>query len=54
MIINNYSFKNKINITNNISDNGIYSICKKIANIYQEKLNDGYQYNTPIKILYDV
>jgi hypothetical protein len=44
----------KMNITNNISDNGIYSICKKIANIYKEKLNDGYQYNTPIKILYDV
>ena len=44
----------KINITNNISDNGIYSICKKIANIHQEKLNDGYQYNIPIKILYDI
>ena len=44
----------KINITNNISDNGIYSICKKIANIYQEKLNDDYQYNIPIKILYDI
>jgi hypothetical protein len=44
----------KIGITNNISDNGIYSICKKVANIYQEKLNNGYRYETPIKILYDV
>jgi len=44
----------KMGITNNISDHGIYSICKKMANIYNKKLNDGYQYETPIKILYDV
>jgi len=44
----------KINITNNMSSNGIYSICKKMANIHKEELNDGYQYEMPIKILYDI
>ena len=43
----------KINITNNILPQyKLFSICKKIAYIYGEELNDGYMYNTPIKIIY--
>ena len=45
----------RINITNNLfSDYGVISICKKLAYIYGEKLNDGYMYNKPIKIVYDI
>jgi hypothetical protein len=45
----------KINITNNLySDYGVISICKKLAYIYGEELNDGYVYNSPIKIVYDI
>jgi hypothetical protein len=45
----------KINITNNLfSDYGVISICNKLAYIYGEELNDGYMYNTPIKIIYDI
>jgi len=44
----------KIGITTNIMKNNIINICPAVENIYTKKINDGYQYNTPIKILYDL
>jgi len=44
-----------MNITNNILDEyGFFSICNKIAYIDGKKLNDGFLYETPIKIIYDI
>ena len=45
----------KINITNNIlSENTCLSICDKITYIPEKELNDGYKYEIPIKLLYDI
>jgi hypothetical protein len=44
----------KIGLTSNIMKNNIINICNAVENIYTKKINDGYQYNSPIKILYDV
>jgi hypothetical protein len=45
----------KMKLTNNILDSsGIVSICGEIGYIDGKKLNDGYTYDTPIKILYDI
>ena len=44
-----------IHITNNILDEyGLFSICNKVAYIDGDKLNDGFVYETPIKIIYDL
>jgi hypothetical protein len=45
----------KIKLTNNILDSsGIVSICGEVGYIDGKKLNDGYEYETPIKIIYDI
>jgi len=44
-----------MNITNNMLDEfGFFSVCNKVAYIDGEKLNDGFLYETPIKIIYDL
>lgn len=44
-----------MNITNNMLDEfGFFSVCNKVAYIDGEKLNDGFLYETPIKIIYDI
>jgi hypothetical protein len=45
----------KMNITNNIlENNGLISICAKLAYIDGQKLNSGYEYQTPVRIVYDI
>jgi hypothetical protein len=45
----------KIKLTNNILESsGIVSICGEVGYIDGKKLNDGYRYETPIKIIYDI
>jgi hypothetical protein len=45
----------QINITNNmLSSNGVISICNELGYIDGKVLNNGYQYETPIKIIYDI
>lgn len=44
----------KMGITNNIMSNNIINICSTVENIFTKKLNDEYQYNSPIRIIYDI
>jgi hypothetical protein len=45
----------KIGLTNNIiKKHGIISICDKIAYLSEKKLNDGYMYEVPKRIIYDI
>ena len=45
----------QMGITNNmLSSNGVISICNELGYIDGKVLNHGYQYETPIKIIYDI
>jgi len=45
----------QMGLTNNmLESNGFLSICNKVGYIDTQKLNDGYKYETPIKIIYDI
>jgi len=44
----------KMKITNNISLNNTINICNTISQIYNKELNNGYFYETPIKLIYDI
>jgi len=44
----------KIELTNNILKSGIISICNKVAYLSENELNDGYMYEIPKKIIYDI
>jgi hypothetical protein len=44
----------KIGLTTNIMSNNIINICDAVENIFTKKINNGYQYDSPIKILYDI
>lgn len=44
-----------IKLTNNLlDDSGVISICNEIGYIDGKVLNSGFQYETPIKIIYDI
>jgi len=44
----------QIGLTNNLlKSSNILNVCNKVSQIYHEKLNDGYQYEKPIQMIYD-